>query len=259
MSVMGITMVKDEVDIVGRVIRNMLLQVDSVMVADNGSTDGTLEVLQALAVESSGRVTVTHDPEIGYYQSRKVTALAAAAHAAGATWVVPFDADEIWYSPHGRIADVLTACAAAVVRADLYDHVATAVDPAGSDPVASMGWRRRAPARLHKVACRAVLPVVIEQGNHGAHFDGYPGEPPQLLVVRHFPYRSVAQLVKKVRNGSAAYKATTLPEDHGKHWRDYGRLLEAGGEAAIGDLFRRWFWYADPAGVPDLIFDPVCV
>lgn len=248
MTVIGICRCKDEADIIGHTVGSMLAEVDHVIVEDNGSTDGTLDILAGLDVE------VLHDRTVGYYQSEAMSRLAAAAAAAGADIVVPFDADEYWYSPHGRICEVLEDDPrASIFTARLFDHVASAQDPDEPNPLVRMGWRRRSQAPLMKVAVRARPAVTIHQGNHGADFGDSAHN---LLVVRHFPYRSVEQFVSKVRNGAAAYAATDLPEDVGKHWRDYGRLLESGGPEAIGDVFRAWFHAANPQRDSSLIFDP---
>ena len=252
MTVLGITRVKDEVDIIGPVLDHMLTQVDSIIVVDNGSTDGTKEIVESKAV------TLRLDPDPAYYQSERMTELAHEAAERGATWVVPFDADEWWYSPFGRIADVLADCPTAIASAALYDHIATGADLDEPDPVARMGWRRVDAGAMPKVACRARLNVSIHQGNHGADY-GRTGVTDGLLIVRHFPYRSVDQFISKSRNGAAAYAATDLPPDIGAHWRGYGAILETHGPEALGDVFRQWFWSADPTTDPTLIFDPVAV
>ncbi len=81
MSVVGVSTVKDEADVVEWTLRHMADEVDSLVVADNGSRDGTREILAWLADELP--LTVVDDPEVGYYQSRRITRLADEA-AAGA-------------------------------------------------------------------------------------------------------------------------------------------------------------------------------
>lgn len=253
MAVFGIMMVKDEADIVASTVGHLLTQVDHVIVADNGSTDGTREILAELDVE------VIDDPDPAYYQSAKMTRLAHLAADQGAEWVVPADADEVWSCPVDHdIATHLRGLGPQwlVVAADLYDHVATGIDPDEVDPVKRIGWRRTEPAPLRKVACRTRSDLVIAQGNHGASYNG--GATIRTgLQVRHFPYRSAEQFVSKARNGAAAYAATDLPFSEGQHWRQYGALLDAHGPEVLHDVFRQWFWVADPTIDHGLIFDPV--
>ncbi len=253
MAVFAISLVKDEHDLIETTVRRAAAEVDHQIILDNASTDGTREILSDLARELP--ITVEDDPEIGYLQSQKTSRLAAKAAEMGAEWVVARDADEVWYSPFGRVADILSEHPGAVATAAIFDHVATGIDPDEPDPTKRIGWRRREPCPLHKVACRPNLPVTITQGNHGAH---YPSQEPLdgSLVIRHYPHRSVEQLVRKVRNGAAAYAATDLPFDQGQHWREWGQMLDERGEDAIADLFREWYWSADPASDPELIFDP---
>lgn len=253
MAVFAIAMVKDEADIVARTVGHMLTQVDEVIVADNLSTDGTRDILADLPV------TVVDDPEPGYYQSAKMTELARLAAERGATWVVPFDADEVWYTPfHDNVKHLVEGlapqwfCAAAT----MYDHVATALDPAVDDPIKRIGWRRRAAGKLPKVACRVRDDLVIEQGNHAARYDGGTTVFTDHLVIRHYPYRSAEHFIRKARNGAAAYAATNLAADVGAHWRGYGAILEASGEEACASIFRQWFWSADPEHDATLLYDP---
>jgi hypothetical protein len=252
MVVFGIARVKDEADVIEATVRRMACEVDSMIVVDNASTDGTRDLLADLARDLP--LEVLDDPDVAYLQAKKMTWLAAQAAVRGADWVVPFDADEAWYSPFGRIADVLTESPdLAIAAADLYDHVPTAHDPADGSPLERIGWRRREPAPLPKVAARTRPPVQIHAGNHGAD---HLGRGDGLLVVRHYPYRTPEQMVRKAMNGAAAYAATSLPEHIGAHWRQYGALVQAHGPEALHDVFRQHFWSGAPDQDPGLIFDP---
>jgi hypothetical protein len=227
----------------------MATQVDWMIVADNRSVDGTHDILCRLADELP--LVVQFDPEVGYMQSEKMTRL---AHVAGklfdADWIVPFDADEIWYSSWGRLGDFLEAQPddVDIVEANLFDHVATAFDdPNEPDPVKRIRWRRDHCAELPKVACRYSPNLVIGMGNHEAWYtDHAPRTGVQRLAVRHFPYRSAAQVIRKIRNGAEAYAATDLDPKYGAHWRQWGQFLERDGEEAIEALFRKWHWRDSP-------------
>ena len=250
MSVVAICRCKDEQDVLPFTLARTLDQVDHVIVEDNGSTDGTRDYLAGL---NDDRLTVLDDTEVAYYQSAAMSRLAQLARERfSAQWVIPFDSDEAWYSPFGRIADVLIGHAGCgVATAALYDHVATGKDDeAERDPTVRSGWRRLDPAPLPKVACRPVLPVTIEQGNHAATYPAATVE--GLLVVRHYAIRSADQMIRKARNGAAAYAATDLPENVGQHWRDWGRLTDK----QLRGVFRDFYFAENPAADPTLIYDP---
>ena len=264
----GVTMVRDEADVIGTVVAHMLTQVDLVVVADNMSRDGTRGILDALAADHD-RLAVVDDLDPAYEQSRKMTALAGLARDLGAGWVVPFDADEIWLSRLGRIGDVLPeTAAAAIAPAPIFNHWATGHDdPDEPDPFRRLRWRWSEPLTLSKVAVTTAPGLVIHMGNHGADFGGAPvARVDGLLEVHHFPYRTADQFVRKAVQGAEALRLADLPAGAGAHWRQYAALVESDGPEALADWWRRYFFHPDPeSGVqpdPDqshqsLVFDPV--
>jgi glycosyltransferase involved in cell wall biosynthesis len=250
-------MVRDEADVIGATIEHLINEgVDGIVVADNLSTDGTRSVLDRVAKDSPVPIVIAIDDEPGYYQSAKMTTLARWAHDEGASWIIPFDADELWYSTdEHRLADTLRNLRpdVGVVQATLWNHFATALDLDDPLPFRSMVYRHEDAGALPKVAFRWHPDAVILQGNHGVI---HPGRVVTAGVeLRHFPYRSFEQFCRKARNGAQAYAATDLGVDVGAHWRQYGELLERHGEDALREVWERWYWFLSPTD-GHLVHDP---
>ena len=102
----GISVVRNEEDIISLTIRHHLRQgCDFILIIDNDSTDGTRDILRALAAEDS-RVHWMPDSAGVFRQSELMTKLARMAARAGARWVLPFDADEFWHAPEGIAQEI---------------------------------------------------------------------------------------------------------------------------------------------------------
>lgn len=247
--IVAVTMVRDEADVIDTVLRHLLASgVDHLIVADNLSTDATPHILNDL--EACGApITIVQDPELGYYQSRKMSRLSDMAAEMGATWVLPFDADEIWYGvdPQSgepcRISDALSLVEddVQVVRAPGWDHIQQD-ESEWSAPFSPM--HRPQTQQLAKVAYRAQPGAVLHMGNHDVSIKGKDVIGP--LAYRHFQYRSLKQMTTKLRNGRAAYEASDIHPLHGTHWR-------AGGLKSDDELAAEW---ADLCATPGLVFDP---
>jgi Glycosyl transferase family 2 len=93
--------VRNEADIIEDNLRYHRAQgVDLFIVLDNGSTDGTVEMLEPY--EREGILTVLHRPGTMLTIQRKGnTEIARLAHEMGADWVFHNDADEFWWPFNG--------------------------------------------------------------------------------------------------------------------------------------------------------------
>lgn len=210
--VWAIAMVKNESDIIDSTVRHLLEQgVENFLVMDNGSDDDTLEILRGLEQEIPG-FHVGIDSEPAHYQGAKMTALADAVRRAGATWVIPFDADEYWYGVDATLVEVLSRTRASVVEALIHNVY----------PATDGGWQvDDQPQHLSKVAFRAHPFATMGEGNHDV---ARPGAWSTQLRILHVSWRSYAQFSRKLRGGAEALELTDLPDSMGGHWRLGGRL-----------------------------------
>jgi glycosyltransferase involved in cell wall biosynthesis len=261
MTLWAIMMVKDEEDVIEPVLRHIAAQgVDGILVAENGSTDLTRDLLDWLHDQLPCPLFVKDDPIVGYWQSRKMTALANEAHQRGADWIWPVDADELWYyGDTQRLADVVRQADGDVIHARLWHHFRTGLDDHDAKtttPFQTMQYRWPDEAPIGKVIVRWRDGAVLEAGNHGVTSPGALA-PSSLrdVQIRHFPYRSAEQFIRKAINGSRAYAATDLPRGVGQHWREYGQLYERGGEDALRDAYYAHFVYDLPSA-SRLVYDP---
>ena len=257
----AVSMVKDEADIIYHTLMHLASEgMDGILISDNLSTDNTLNEIERAKqdlAESNCKIVILQDGEVGYYQSKKMTNLANKAHHEyGADWIVPFDADEIWYSPNMRLSDRINSYHdfVTVLNADIYNHYGTAADPSGDNPFKIIGWRKRQKGDLPKVSFRWADGIIIDQGNHGVMHPNYFVE--SGLEIRHFPYRSRKQIISKALNGYDAYAATNLPYHTGSHWRQYGKLIhDFGEEKFLAEVYEKYFWFYSPLD-NGMVFEP---
>lgn len=253
MTTCGLVRAKNEEDILELTLRHLASQVDEIYVADNLSTDGTKDILHRLSSELP--LVVFQDEEFANYGGRIVTLMAGEAYTRGHRWAVACDADEFWFG-HTRVGDMIEDVRNAdAITAVLYDHVPTTDDSFELNPVARMRWRERDPMSqtFGRFAFRLRPDMVVAQGNHDVV--PFPKRVVSGLEIRHFPYRSLDQFIRKARNGKAVYDATDLADCYGVTWKKHGLIAEQGEEALV-----RYYntTILRTSADPTLVFDP-CV
>jgi len=230
-------LVRDEEDIVADNLDFHLAQgVAEVIVTDNGSVDGTLEILRAY--EARGLVRIIVEPTDDYSQGRWVTRMARiAATEHKADWVINNDADEFWWPREGTLRTLFEGLGGDV--GVVVGHRTNFVPrPEDDRPY----WERmtlRERESLNpvgkplppKLAHRAHPEIVVVQGNHRIKGPDVGSEVDDgSIEILHFPMRSYAQFENKIVKGGRAYaRNKELPEKTGRTWRRLYETWEQGG------------------------------
>jgi hypothetical protein len=211
MRFVGIATAKNEIDIIEAFVRHTLAFVDQLVVLDNGSTDGTLDILRGLVKEGLP-LEVVEDAAPGYYQSQRMTRLMRefACGRYRADWVVALDADEFLVVPEGGSLIPPGAGADRPVAVPWRTYVATTEDDKSErNPVERIRHRRvtESPQRVKVVvpAQLAAAPAaIIRMGNHGVLLDEIEVEalPAGGTYLAHFPSRSPGQSLAKIVIGA---------------------------------------------------------
>lgn len=230
-----VAMGRNEADRAHETMRHFCALFDRVIVVDHMSIDATARIVAGYDGRNDCSVVTLRATEPGYYQSDYMTACARGIiDSAAADWVFFLDFDEflpfasrhefhqalVQYSNtdviHGHWLNCLPRCANSPVQ--------NGIEVITADTVSQYV---KIAVNARRLQGRGVL---IEQGNHAVRLDGK--EKPQIgeraFGIMHFPVVSVEKLERKVREGVAAYDATTgISAGNGFHWREMLARLDA--------------------------------
>jgi glycosyltransferase involved in cell wall biosynthesis len=203
---------KNEADVIqANIAYHLAAGVDFIVATDNGSTDGTLEILERY--EPEGVLHLIREPSTDFRQGEWVTRMARLAADRGADWVINADADEFWWPRAGNLKEVLERLPERygivhgvwrpfVARPDDGSHFAErmtvrlSMQAAINDPTNPFRPARKAMHRAHPN-------VRVRDGNHDV--EGTPLVKLQgwyPLEVFHLPLRSRAQVETKYAGGA---------------------------------------------------------
>jgi hypothetical protein len=235
MRLVGVSMVRNEVDIIEAFVRHNAAVLDALVVVDHGSVDGTCEILSALANEGL-QLTIEQNPELAQRQPEVLTRAARAAFAQGADAVFPLDADEFLKVPNRALLERVLANLPVGLNGALHWQTYV-LDDAQSPPEHSLSAARRRLAverhGLHKLvltrAFESDADMALGPGSHTiVSRSGKSNAPSHLARLRsdfvalaHLPVRSAPQLQRKVTIGWLAHRAALRTNsDLAFHWRE---------------------------------------
>jgi hypothetical protein len=265
-------MVKNEEDIIEAFVRYNLRSIDHMFIADNLSTDGTMDILQALKAEGLP-LTITTDDDQALKQNFKMTAMYRKAFRENEfEFVFLLDADEFLELDREEMISLRQSHgsgAAYFVKRVNYLYGGEVLDGRKSSLFELMCHRDVEPESSKSmifhdaVRCRRFR---IGIGNHHIR-DWSQSEGPKVSVkpvkdfalIRHFPIRSVEQYMRKSLLGWFALQlrvpgANDSARTVGSHWRTQYRLIleqdcEVGSEEMISNMYGDR--YAERIGTKD--------
>jgi Glycosyl transferase family 2 len=228
-------LVRDNADVIEANLRYHLARgVDFVLVTDNGSRDGTVEILERYRGRGIAEIWHEHSPH--YDQSGWVTAMARhAATEHGADWVINNDADELWWPKEGDLKQVFEAIPAEygllvvprtnfVARPDDHRH------PFERMTLRELRPRKARSGLLPKTAHRGVPDIFVGPGCHHAAAPGLDPVPDgDPIHVFHYSRRSFAQFEQRIRNAAEIMKGDPDADSNATAaWREGFRHLRDG-------------------------------
>jgi hypothetical protein len=208
---------RNEADVIRTNVLHHLNQgIDRFLILDNGSSDGTSDVLSELARE----FPLEWKQHLGHFRQRELlTQLAREAFGRGANWVLSVDADEFWYAPGTTLRDVLGRSLAGALRVQLVNFVQRREQLDNTwDALLHMSYRTANPVgpidraieliELEQISFvehlywpkwihRAFASLEIEWGSHSGRGGLGPLQDSSEIVCLHAPLRSRAVLEMK--------------------------------------------------------------
>lgn len=282
----AIAMAKDEGDIVYHTMCHLAANhVDGIIVANNLSKDDTPHKMEMAKQKINEKypdteVILLEDNILAYTQSQKMSDLGKLARERGANWVIPFDVDEIWYSPNSNLKKAfqdLDDQGYDVYRALYTNHSITEFDPVGESPFHSMVYKWNLPTN-HKSAFRFRPTdkfVSISNGNHLINYNGvgfnagakvamddYGHDKivfgPQTVQIRHFQWRSLDHFMRKILNAYESCRALGPGADlyNGAAWEEHFKIYEKDGKEGLKEYFYKNILVSAENGIGTLIHSP---
>lgn len=215
--VLAIMVVRDEADIVEETLTAAASWADRIFVLDNGSEDGTFDILRAVAARHPDRIAVDRDARL-FTDGIRATVYAAHRHEARpGDWWCRLDADEFVVGDPREVLARVPAAFNRVVGSQFKfyltrdDASAYAADPKAwlQRPVRDrVRWYRNDWAEIRFARHRRLMRWVDTGWPSGT-----PRVFPERVPFRHYQYRSPAQIERRLR-----VRAQSIEWTHESAW-----------------------------------------
>jgi len=238
-------LVRDEIDLIERNLEHHLSSgVDFIVATDNGSVDGTREVLARY--QDKGLLYLIDEPGQDYAQATWVNRMGRLAYEEfGADFIFHCDADEFWYALSGDLTREIARGPAHAYKAHSFTvHLADRGGKETMNDAVYLGFetfsattatptklkrKRRLNPGLGKVmTCTRDGYPEVTMGNHSLA-SGEPVPWSRDLYLLHYPIRSYEQFERKVvQGGEAVMRNPDLTPRQALHWREWYAHYRAG-------------------------------
>lgn len=268
MKLWGVSMVRNEADIIEAFVRHNLSRIDGLLVVDHGSHDRTLEILAALCAEKLPLVVMRNEAP-GYLQAEVMTTAARTAFTrAGADFVFALDADEfVKVASRERLEAFLRGVPPGTHVSLEWMTYVPPFDDAPRGIVATARAARRAltgttlPRKM--LLSRALLTqpeATLEGGSHRlvdnrdlARARPVPtiAAPAEVAAIAHLPVRSRRQHAIKISIRALARNAAGRGHPPGSYFRDAYEAVRDGREMDWPEMLNahvHGFWQRPPDG-----------
>jgi glycosyltransferase involved in cell wall biosynthesis len=223
-----ISIVRDEVDILGHTLNAALAWAHAIYVCDNDSTDGTWELLQEYARRYPQITLLERHSGIFSDSLRGDLVNQLTTDARNIDWWSRLDADEIHVLDPRAFLNRINS-AHSVVYSTFVEYFFTDLDLAvyEDDPDRYVAeWTPSVPkyylARWSEQRFVRHQPGKRWAGAWPAGFDNLAGAP-ERLITRHFQYRTPPQIQRRVRNRLTFTKEHAFLHEKAAAWSPTGR------------------------------------
>lgn len=246
MRILGISLVKNEEDIIESFVRYNLLIMDHLLIIDNGSTDGTLDILESM-IASGWPITLTSD--VGDYNQIRIMnhALSEVMHeryGAIPDFIIPIDADEFLVAEHDGInpRDIIQKLDHNTLHKVLWrTYIPSSIMSAPFTPEGMEIVRDKE----YEAGEKLIIPTkliqegfVLNNGNHDA-FAPYKMTKHRCVFLRmaHFPIRTPVQFfLKNVLGYYNRLSTKTYVKGRSKHIENAYYTIKRSGTVSLKSM-----------------------